>query len=65
MQEHSLGCTEAPGMPYTNKPSPPGSSSRFFVTLLETRANYRQSNMALERKLFLNLMTSSDNILEL
>lgn len=58
-------CTEAPGMPYTNKPIPPGSSSHLFVTFLETCANYRQNNVGLERKLFLNLMACNDNILEL
>jgi hypothetical protein len=50
--KHSLGGSAAPGMPYTNKSSagwllPPG------MRLMETRANYRQSNAALERMFLL------------
>lgn len=50
MEEHRLGCTETPGMPYINKPSLPGRPSRLFKMLMETCTNYRQSNGALERK---------------
>lgn len=42
MEEHSLDCTEAPGMPYINKPSLWGSCSHLFLLLMETCANYRQ-----------------------
>lgn len=53
MEERRPGCPETPGMPYINKSHPPGSSSRLFEMLMEICTNYRQSNVALERKCFL------------
>lgn len=53
MEAHRPGCTETPGMPYINKPSPPGSCSRLFEMLMEICTNYTQSTVALERKHFL------------
>lgn len=50
MEEHSLDCTEAPGMPYINKPSLWGSCSHLFLWKLVLIID---SNVALERKLFL------------
>lgn len=55
MEEHRLGCTETPGMPYINKPSPLGRHSRLFEVLMETHTNYRQNHVARERKHFFEI----------
>lgn len=55
------GLPEAPGMPYTNSPLPPPQLLCPFVRLSETCANYRQSNVPLERMPFLKCHGPGDN----